>query len=169
MLDIVMDESVKIKLNVFTMEFIYFGGRQLTKTHRDTININGEIIKHTNKIKYIGHHLDSLLTFKDQIIGKSKAITINIIIIRNIRKCLNQNTCHKLVITILLSHLFYSNSMLSGLLDSRIKLLQKVQNSAARLVLGRSANYSSTENMKQLHWLPIKQSIDYKVLTLIHK
>ena len=25
------------------------------------------------------------------------------------------------------------------------------------------------ENTKQLHWLPIKQCIDYKVLTLVHK
>ena len=45
----------------------------------------------------------------------------------------------------------------------------KVQNSAARLVLGKNANYNSTEKTKQLHWLPIKQCFDYKVLTLVHK
>ena len=45
----------------------------------------------------------------------------------------------------------------------------KAQNSVARLVLGNNANHSSTENTKQLHWLPIKQCIDYKVLTLVHK
>ena len=61
------------------------------------------------------------------------------------------------------------NSLLSGLPDSSIKILQKVQNSAARLVLERNANQSSMENTKQLHWLPIKQCIDYKVLTLVHK
>ena len=88
-------DAVKLKLNETKTEFIYFGGRQqLAKTHRDTININGKIIKHTNKIKYLGGHLDSSLTFKDHIIAKSKAATINIIKIRNIRKYLNQNTCH---------------------------------------------------------------------------
>ena len=131
-------DTVKLKLNESKTEFIYFGVRQqLAKTHRDTININGEIIKHTNKIKYLGGHLGSSLTFKDHIIAKSKAATINIIKIRNIRKYLNQNTCHKLVITLVLSHLDYSNSMLSGLLDASINILQKVQNSAARLVLGK--------------------------------
>ena len=103
---------------------------QLAKTHRDTININGEIIKCTNKTKYLGGHLDSSLTFKDHIIAKSRAATINII---KIRKYLNQDTCHKLVITLALSHLDYSNSMLSGLPDSSINILQNVQ----RLVLGK--------------------------------
>ena len=160
-------DAMELKLNETKTEFIYFGGKhQLAKTKRDTININGKIIQHTNKINYLGGHLDSSLTFKDHIIAKSKAATINIIKIRNIRKYLNQDTCHKLVINLVLSHLNYSNSLLSGLPDSSIKILQKVQNSAARLVLGRYANYSSTENTKQLHWLSIKQCINYKVLTL---
>ena len=163
-------DAVKFKLNETKTEFVYFGGRhQLVKTQRDTININGEIIQCTNKIKYLGGHLDSSLTFKDHIIAKSKAATINIIKIRNIRKYLNQDTCHKPVITLVLSHLDFLNSLLSGLPVSSIKILQKVQNSAARVVLGKNANYSSTENTKQLHWLPIKQCIDYKVLTLVNK
>ena len=99
------------------------------------------------KIKYLGGHLDSSLTFKDHIIAKSKAATINIIKIRNIRKYLNQDTCHKLAITLVISHLDYSNSLLSGLPDSSIKILQRVQNSAARLVLGRNAKHSSMENI----------------------
>ena len=38
-------DPVKLKLNRTKTEFIYFGGRQqLAKTHRDTININTEII-----------------------------------------------------------------------------------------------------------------------------
>ena len=163
-------DAVKLKLNETKTEFIYFIGKhQLAKTQRDIININGEIIQHINKIKYLGSHLYSSLTFKDYIIAKSKAATINIIKIRNIRKYLNQDKCHKLVITLVLSHLDYSNSLLSGLPDSSIKILQKVQNSAARLVLGRYANHSSMENTKQLHWLPIKQHINCQVLTLVHK
>ena len=134
-------DAVKLKLNETKTEFIYFGGKhQLAKTRRHTININGKTIQCINKIKYLWGHLDSSVTFKDHIIAKSKAATINIIKIRNIRKYLNQDTCHKFVISLVLSHLDYSNSLLSGLPDSSIKILQKVQNSAARLVLGRMQN-----------------------------
>ena len=129
-------DAIKLKLNETKTEFIYFGERQqLAKAQKETININGEIIQGTNKIKYLGGHLDSSLTFKDHKIAKSKAATINIIKIRNIRKYLNQDTCHQLVITLVLSHLDYWNSLLSQLPDSSINILQKVQNSAARLVL----------------------------------
>ena len=131
-------DAMKLKLNETKTEFIFFGGRHhLAKTQMDAININGKSTQCTNKIKYLGGHLDLSLTFKDHIIAKSKAATINIIKIRNIRKYLNQDTCHKLVITLVLSHLDYLNSLLSGLPDSSINILQKVQNSAARLVLGK--------------------------------
>ena len=63
-------DVVKLKLNETKTEFIYFCGKhQLAKTRRHTININGKTIQHTNKIKYLGGHLDSSLTFKDHIIG----------------------------------------------------------------------------------------------------
>ena len=129
-------DAVKLKPNEMKAELIYFGGRQqLAKTHRDIININGETVQCTNKIKYLGGHLDSSLNFKDHIIAKSKAAPINIIKIRNIRKYLNQDTCYKLGITLVLSQLDYSKSLLSELPDSSIIILQKLPYSAARLVL----------------------------------
>ena len=45
--------------------------------------------------------------------------------------------------------------------------MQKVQNTAARMVLNKHQSYSATECLKQLHWLPIKSRIEYKVLTMV--
>ena len=39
----------------------------------------------------------------------------------------------------------------------------------ARLTLRRGKMDSITECLKELHWLPIKQRIQYKILTLTHK
>ena len=51
----------------------------------------------------------------------------------------------------------------------KYKLIQKVQNTAARLILGKNAKESIMECLKPLHWLPIQQRIYYKICTLIHK
>ena len=46
--------------------------------------------------------------------------------------------------------------------DCSLNLMQKVQNMAAKVVLSLRKHDSSTETLKTLHWLPIKQQIEYK-------
>ena len=163
-------EAVKLKLNEAKTKFIYFGSRQqLNNATHTTINIIGESIKRSTKVQYLGGHLDSNLTFKDHIHIKCKAATLNIIKIFNIRKYLTRDTCHKLILQLVISHLDYANIMLVGLPLSSIKIMQKVQNTAASLILGQNAMESITECLKALYRLPIQQGIDYKICSLIHK
>ena len=121
-------EAVKLKLNEAKTKFIYFGSRQqLSKAIHTTIKVIGELIKRSTKVQYLGGHLDSNLTIKHHIHTKCKAATLNIIKICNIRKYLMRETCHKLILLLVISHLDYANSMLAGLLSSSIKIMQKVQ------------------------------------------
>ena len=53
--------------------------------------------------------------------------------------------------------------------DVTLSLMEKVQNTAARMVLNKHQSYSATECLKQLLWLPIKLRIEYKVLTIVFK
>ena len=45
--------------------------------------------------------------------------------------------CHKLILQLVISHLDYANSMLAGLPTSSIKIMQKIQNTAVGLILGK--------------------------------
>ena len=47
--------------------------------------------------------------------------------------------------------------------------MQNVKNLAAKVILGKHKSESSTECLKNLHWLPIKYRIDYKICTLVLK
>ena len=47
--------------------------------------------------------------------------------------------------------------------------LQKVQNAAARLILGRRKRDSASEALRQLHWLKIEARITFKILLLVYK
>ena len=62
-----------------------------------------------------------------------------------------------------------SCSMLYGLQRSVLDRLQYVQNCAVRLVLRTRSSEHITPVLRQLHWLPIKQLIAYKILLLTYK
>ena len=62
-----------------------------------------------------------------------------------------------------------ANIIFLKLPDSKIAMLQQVQNIAARLVLDKEQVDSTTECLKILHWLPIKAIVKYKAIMLIHK
>ena len=86
-----------------------------------------------------------------------------------IRKFLTKEICHQITLSLAISHLDYSNVILIGCLDTTLGLMQKVQNTTARMVLNKHQSHSATECLKQLHWFPIKSRIEYKVLTIVFK
>ena len=63
----------------------------------------------------------------------------------------------------------YYNSILAGVPDVSINQMKRVQNLAAKVVLGKSKRDSAAECLYALHWLPIWSRINHKILTLIHK
>ena len=152
------------------MEFIYFGWpSQLGKCIIDRINVNGEQVQRTHSTKYLGVHLDSRLDFKQHIKTKCKAAMLNLHRIRSARKHLTKTACNKLVVALVLSDLDNTNSLLGGLPKSSINKMQAVQNIAAKVTLGKHKYDSTTICLFQLHWLPIKFRIDYKIINMVHK
>ena len=50
-----------------------------------------------------------------------------------------------------------------------IQKLQRVQNTGARIVLHAPRRSPAQPLLEQLHWLPVRQRIDYKLAVLTHK
>ena len=62
------------------------------------------------------------------------------------------------------SRLDCNNSLLYGLPNSQLFPLQRIQNSAARLVTRCKRRDHVTPILRQLHWLPVQQRIQFKIL-----
>ena len=74
-----------------------------------------------------------------------------------------------LACSLILSRLDYCNAVLHGAPASSIQNLQRVQNTAARAVLQSARRSPSLPLLQQLHWLPVRQRIDYKLAVLTYK
>ena len=113
--------------------------------------------------------MDEHLSFKQHVTRKCQIAMHNYFKIRSIRQLLNTPTTAHLCLSLCMSHLDYCNSVLYGLSETTICKLQRIQNMCARLTLRWSKRDSIMGCLKELHWLPIKQHIEYKILILTHK
>src|SRR6218665_1569324 len=83
---------------------------------------------------------------------------------------LSSETCTALVHAFVSSRLDYCNSLLAGVSNELINKLQSVLRSAARLVLRKRKFDPITDDLRhQLHWLPIRQRIKYKLGVIVYK
>lgn len=129
--------------------------------------MNDQDIEISDCIKYLGVLLDSKVSLKKQIQSKCKTAAFNLLWIKRVRHLLHEDACHTLVRGLVLSHLDYCNAIYAGLPNVELDKLQRVQNMAAKLVTGVNKYDSASKCLKDLHWLPIRERIKYKVLCLV--
>ena len=89
--------------------------------------------------------------------------------IQTIRRSLTLDSTKTLVNAFVNSRLDYCNSLLYGGGEGLMDRLQRVQNAAARLVSGANKYDHITPIMMNLHWLPIRRRVTFKVATLVYK
>ena len=76
--------------------------------------------------------------------------------IGHICNLLDEKSTKTLVHMFITCHLDMCNSLLCGLPNSHISKLQRIQNSAARLVTHTRFSDYITPVLRDLHWLPVK-------------
>ena len=89
--------------------------------------------------------------------------------LRGTIQSLTPDATKTLVHAFICSRLDYCNSLLFGVADQQLKRFQSVQNAASRLVTGTRRSDHITSVLKVLHWLPVRQRIEYKMAMLVHK
>ena len=89
--------------------------------------------------------------------------------IRRIRKYFRKKCTETLIHAFISSRLDYCNSLLYGLPAYQTQKLQRVQNSAPRLVFEESKFCHITPLLRALHWLPVANRIVFKISLLTFK
>ena len=157
-------------MNDAKTELLLIGTRQqLAKITIDGITVGHSVITPLSPVRNLGVWLDSNLSMGDHITKTSSAAFYYLYNIRRIRKYLSKKCTETLIHAFISSRLDYCNSLLYGLPAYQIQKLQRVQNSAARLVFEESKFCHITPLLRALHWLPVVYRIVFKILLLIFK
>ena len=160
----------RLLMNDAKTELLLIGTRQqLAKITIDGITVGHSVITPLSPVRNLGVWLDSNLSMGDHITKTSSAAFYYLYNIRRIRKYLSKKSTETLIHAFISSRLDYCNSLLYGLPAYQIQKLQRVQNSAARLVFEESKFCHITPLLRALHWLPVVYRIVFKISLLIFK
>jgi hypothetical protein len=163
-------KSNKLKMNDDKTEILMLGTKtKLQQTNTQSMTFFNCTIPFAKSARNLGVYLDSHLTMDTHINQLCKSLYFHLRRISRIRQYLTTDAANKLAVSLILSRLDYCNTLLANLPLDKINKLQKIQNSAARMVLRRPRHISASECLKELHWLPVRARIEYKVATLCHQ
>jgi len=133
------------------------------------VDIAGSQVPFSDCVKLLGHTIDSTLSFDKHVSNVVRGCNYHIRALRHIRPVITPEVATTVACSMVSSRLDYCNSLLHGTTAKNIKRLQTVQNDLARTVLQVSRRTSASQSLKNLHWLPIKQRIDFKIATTVYK
>ena len=63
----------------------------------------------------------------------------------------------------------YCNSLLYGVTNKLMRQVQSAQNAAARLITEAKRHEHITPILRQLHWLPVRRRVEFKIASLIYQ
>ena len=157
----------KLKLNDDKTEALLFSGSVPSDcTLPTSVAICSSAVSFSQKARNLGFIMDSDLSMKQHITRTCQTCYFELRRISSVRRFLTEEATKALVTSCVLSRIDYCNALLTGCPDTTLQPLQKVQNSAARLIARSHSQQPCSLVLKktqQLHWLPVSERIKYKV------
>ena len=159
-----------LKLNDSKTEFMILGSeRNIAKVSEQSLSVGDSVVLPSRTVRNIGAMLDRAMTMEVHINATIKSCYAQIRSISKIRKYLLPDSIKSLIHAFVTSRLDTMNSLLYDIPDCLLKKLQKVQHNAARLIVRPKKSSHITPILKDLHWLPIKSRVQYKIILHVFK
>ena len=160
----------KLLLNDTKTEVVHLTSRFLRQLNPiASLTIGSSEVDVTDHARNLGVVMDKHMTLSTHINNICRSASYAIFKIGQIRRFIDQATAERLVHAFVTSRLDANNSLLYGLPNAAIAKLQRVQNSAIRLVTCVKRDQDIDAVRRDLHWLPIRDRIVFKLLLITYK
>ena len=163
--------SNNLKLNNGKTELLLLHSKYRPQPSIDVVSVGNTQVSPSDEARNLGAIFDSTMGNERHISEICKSAFYHIRNISHARRYLNAESTEKLMHALVTSRLGNCNAVLFGLPHYVINRLEYdiVLNAAARLVSLTNKYDHIARVMMQLHWLPVKECIDFKILLTTFK
>ncbi|KAF7247761.1 Maturin [Varanus komodoensis] len=158
----------KLKLSPDKMEVLLVGGSDSGLGDLDLV-LNGVALPLKDRVHSLGVLLNPKLTLEAQMLAMARSAFHQLRLIHQLRPYLEDDCLAAVMHALVTSGLDFCNALYMGLSLKTVRILQLVQNRAARLLMGTGRCSHITPVLCQLHWLPIEVWAQFKVLVLTYE
>ena len=135
-----------------------------------TVALGSTLIDRSTEIKLLGVIMDQHLNFASHVSHLVKKISPKIALLHRLRHILDLSTLNHLYLSIVQSHFDYCITIWGNCPQTYLKQVQRLQNRAARAVLGNFDYSCSVSKMiRDLGWMTINQRYVYFTSILMYK
>ena len=161
----------KLKLNDGKTDIIVIRGnlRNVSVTSFGEMSFGNTQLVPCESAKNLGVVLDSSWSFRCHIDSIVKTCNFHIRNQYMIKDSVNRKNLVTLVNSLIISKVDYCNSLFTGLPNVILKKVQSVLNRTARLIFNLPPRVSTTSSLIELHWLPLKARIKFKICLITFK
>ena len=160
----------KLLVNASKTEVLHFTSKFAPiPPHPLVVSVDGMNIPAVTKARNLGVIMDKHLSMSSHITKTCQSAVIAIRTIGQIRQYLNKKSIEMLVHSLIMSHVDNCNVLYFGLPKKELNRVQRIQNTAARLVSGARSRESISPILQSLHWLPVEKRIVFKILIMCFK
>ena len=146
----------RLSLNVAKTEFMLIGSKQMIKDAHPNILIENKQIKQVYECKTLGIIVDQNLSWKNNTKNICKKITAGISALRRVKPFVNKDSLVSVYNAIVRPHFDYCCEVWDVLGETQSKRLQKLQNRAARVIMGMSNDIDHAIALHALGWEELK-------------
>ena len=142
---------------------------QLQPDKEALVPVSKAAVTPATSARNLGIWFDPLLSMGDNISNIVKACNIQMVDLWRIGNKLAKPLKIQLVHSLIHSRLDYGNALLYGAVGKDLDRLQKIQNSATRFIYGTKKWRGVTQMRKELHFLPVRSRINFRICLLTYK
>ena len=165
----------KLSLNVLKTQAMVIGSRPNLKkistklVEPPSFSIGGSEVEMVDNVKYLGVQIDRHLSWEEHIHFVRSKVSRATGFLKYARKLLPQDTLCKMYRGIVEPHLRYCCSVWGACGGTRLQVLQKLQNRAARIVTNSSYDSSASVLIKTLNWPTVADMIQVETACMVYK